>query len=153
MAGIRLRELCRAHIRASIILSLVGVVGESLSFSILQMQRRLRPDSNGRLEATYHHSLIRRCAQNDHGHRGRLVKDSCGCHQAVVRLRSQFQSHCNGTEILILTVFSMAYRYWKCISQNYNLILILLTGSSITVPIDRILSVKNARAWVSMDFT
>ena len=31
------------------------VLGE-ISFSILQMQRRLRPDSNPRLEATYRHS-------------------------------------------------------------------------------------------------
>ena len=56
---------------ASVILSLTGVVGESLSFSTLQkMQRWLRPDSNARLEATYPHSLIRRRARNDHGHRG-----------------------------------------------------------------------------------
>ena len=49
---------------ASIILSLAGVVGESLSFSNLQMKmkRRLLPDSNARLEATYRHSLIRRRA-------------------------------------------------------------------------------------------
>ena len=53
---------------ASVILSLAGVVGESLSFSTLQkMQRWLRPDSNGRLEATYRHSLIGRRARNDHG--------------------------------------------------------------------------------------
>ena len=63
-AGIRSRELCQAPINASVILSLAGVVGERLSFSNLQMkmQRRLRPDSNARLEATYCHSLIRRCA-------------------------------------------------------------------------------------------
>ena len=60
---------------ASVILSLAGVVGESLSFSTLQkMQRWLRPDSNARLEATYRHSLIRRRARNDHGHHGRLVE-------------------------------------------------------------------------------
>ena len=60
---------------ASVILSLAGVVGESLSFSTLQkMQRWLRPDSNARLEATYCHSLIRRRARNDHGHHGRQVK-------------------------------------------------------------------------------
>ena len=58
---------------ASVILSLAGVVCESLSFSTLQkMQGWLQQDSNPRLEATYCHSLIRRHAQNDHGHRGRL---------------------------------------------------------------------------------
>ena len=56
MVGIRSRELCQAPISASVILSLAGVVGESLSFSTLQVQRRLRPDSNARLEATYCHS-------------------------------------------------------------------------------------------------
>ena len=73
-AGIRSRELCQAPINASVILSLSGVVGERLSFSNLQMkmQRRLQLDSNARLEATYRHSLIRRLARNDHGHRGRL---------------------------------------------------------------------------------
>ena len=54
--GIRSRELCQAPISASVILSLSGVVGESLSFSTLQMQMRLGPDSNTRLEATYRHS-------------------------------------------------------------------------------------------------
>ena len=70
-AGIRSRELYQAPINASVILSLAGVAGESLSFSNLQMQRRLQPDSNTRLEATYCHSLIRRRARNDHSHRGR----------------------------------------------------------------------------------
>ena len=47
MADIRTRELCQAPISASVIISLGGVVGESLSFSTLQiMQRWLRPDSN-----------------------------------------------------------------------------------------------------------
>ena len=70
--GLRSRELCQAPIFASVIFSLAGVVGESLSFSTLQkMQRWLRPDSNARLEATYRHSLIRRRARNDHGHHGR----------------------------------------------------------------------------------
>ena len=41
----------------------------------MKMQRRLRPDSNARLEATYRHSLIRRHTRNDHGHRGRLLND------------------------------------------------------------------------------
>ena len=54
-AGIRSRELCQAPISARVIFSLEGVVGESLSFSTLQMQRRLHPDSNARL-ATYCHS-------------------------------------------------------------------------------------------------
>ena len=61
--GLRSRELCQAPIFASVIFSLAGVVGKSLSFSTLQkMQRWLRPDSNARLEATYRHSLIRRRA-------------------------------------------------------------------------------------------
>ena len=60
---------------ASIILSLAGVGGESLSFSTLQkMQRWLRPDLNARLESTYCHSLIRRRARNHHGHRGQPMK-------------------------------------------------------------------------------
>ena len=47
MVGIRSRELCQAPISASVIITLAGVVGESLSFSTLQiMQRWLRPDSN-----------------------------------------------------------------------------------------------------------
>ena len=54
-AGIRSRELCQAPISASVILSLAGVVGE-ISFSNLQMQRWLRPDSNLGLEATYRHT-------------------------------------------------------------------------------------------------
>jgi hypothetical protein len=59
---------------ASVILSLAGVVGESLSFSTLQkMQKWLQPDSNVRLEATYRHSLICRRARNNPGHRGRLL--------------------------------------------------------------------------------
>ena len=74
-AGIRSRELCQAPISASVILSLTGVVGESISFSNLQMQRRLRPDSNARLEVTYRHSLIHLRARSDHGHRGRLGMD------------------------------------------------------------------------------
>ena len=57
-AGIRSRELCQAPISASVILSLAGVVGESLSFSTLQMQMRLGPDWNTRLEATYRHSHL-----------------------------------------------------------------------------------------------
>ena len=59
-----------APISASVILSLAGVVGESLSFSTLQMQRRLRQDSNGRLEATYRHSHSSSCL-SDRRHRGR----------------------------------------------------------------------------------
>ena len=49
---------------ARVTLTLAGVVGESLSFSNLQMkmQRWLQLDSNARLEATYHQSLIRPCA-------------------------------------------------------------------------------------------
>ena len=37
------------------LLVMIFVLGE-ISFSILQMQRWLRPDSNPRLEATYRHS-------------------------------------------------------------------------------------------------
>ena len=58
MEGIRSRELCQAPICASAFIPLAGVVSESLSFSTLLMQllecnlqRRLRPDSNARLEA------------------------------------------------------------------------------------------------------
>ena len=47
---LRSRELCQAPISASVIITLAGVVGESLSFSTLQiMQRWLRPDSNAEL--------------------------------------------------------------------------------------------------------
>ena len=35
---------------------MIFVIGERLTFSNLQMQRRRRPDSNPRLEATYRHS-------------------------------------------------------------------------------------------------
>ena len=44
------------------------VLGE-ISFSILQMQRRLRPNSNPRLEATYRHSQT--LASYQSRHRGR----------------------------------------------------------------------------------
>ena len=44
-----------SSISASIIITITGIVGESLSFSTLQMQRWLRPDSNAGL-ATYRHS-------------------------------------------------------------------------------------------------
>ena len=71
--GIRSRELCQAPISASVILSLAGVVGESLSFSTLQMQSRLRPDLNARLEATYRHSHSSFVARlSKRSHRGRL---------------------------------------------------------------------------------
>ena len=78
-AGIRSRELCQAPINASVILSLAGVVGERLSFSNLQMkmQRRLQPDSNARLEATYRHSLICRRARNDHGYCSQPALPGC----------------------------------------------------------------------------
>ena len=69
-AGIRSRELCQAPISASAFIPLAGVVGESLSFSTLQMQRRLRPDSNARLEATYRHSHLS-SRLNERRHRGR----------------------------------------------------------------------------------
>ena len=72
-AGIRSRELCQAPISASIILSLAGVVGGILSFSTLQMQRRLHPDSNVRLEGTYRHSHSSFVAcLSERRHRGRL---------------------------------------------------------------------------------
>ena len=44
-----------SSISASIIITITGIVGESLSFSTLQMQRWLRPELNTRL-ATYCHS-------------------------------------------------------------------------------------------------
>ena len=49
---------------ASAFIPLAGVVSESISFSTLQMkmQRRLRPDSNARLEATYRHTHVCRRA-------------------------------------------------------------------------------------------
>ena len=50
--GLRPRELCQAPISASVIITLAGVVGESLSFSTLQMQRWLRPDSNARMPSS-----------------------------------------------------------------------------------------------------
>ena len=72
-AGIQSRELCQAPISANVILSLAGVVGESLSFSTLQMQRRLRPDLNTRLEATYCHSHLSFVTRlSKRSHRGRL---------------------------------------------------------------------------------
>ena len=72
-AGIQSRELCQAPICASAFIPLTGVVGESFSFSTLQMQRRLHPDSNVRLEATYRHShLLLRL--NERRHRGRLTE-------------------------------------------------------------------------------
>ena len=82
MAGIGSRELCQAPISASPFIPLAGVVGESLSFSTLQMQllecnmqRRLRPDSNARLEATYRHSHLS-SRLNERRHRGRPHKNS-----------------------------------------------------------------------------
>ena len=44
-----------SSISASIIIKIAGIVGESLSFSTLKMQRWLCPDLNTRL-ATYSHS-------------------------------------------------------------------------------------------------
>ena len=74
-AGIQSRELCQAPICASAFIPLTGVVGESFSFSTLQMQRRLRPDLNARLEATYRHShLLSRL--NERRHRSRHPKHS-----------------------------------------------------------------------------
>ena len=73
MAGSDRGSYAKPLCYASVILSLAVVLGESLSFSIFaNANRRLQPDSNARLEATYRHSLIRRCAQSDHGHLGRL---------------------------------------------------------------------------------
>ena len=54
-AGIRSRELCQAPISASVILSLTVVVGESLSFSTLQMQRRLC--------ISYRYPFMKKCRQ------------------------------------------------------------------------------------------
>ena len=71
-AGIRSRELCQAPISASAFIPLAGVVGKSLSFSALQMQRRLRPDSNARLEATYCHSHLS-SRLNERRHRSRHI--------------------------------------------------------------------------------
>ena len=51
------------------LLVMIFVLGE-ISFSILQMQRRLRPDSNPRLEATYRHSQT--LASYRSRHRGEL---------------------------------------------------------------------------------
>ena len=70
-AGIQSRELCQAPISASVFISLAGVVVKSLSFSILHLQRRLRPDLNVRLEATYRHSHLS-SRLNERRHRGRL---------------------------------------------------------------------------------
>merc|ERR1712008_162587 len=54
------------------LLVMIFVLGE-ISFSILQMQRRLRPDSNPRLEATYRHSQTLASYRSRHRGRAELI--------------------------------------------------------------------------------
>ena len=56
MADIRTRELCQAPISASVIITLAGVVGESLSFSSLQINAKVAAPGFERGTATFRHS-------------------------------------------------------------------------------------------------
>ena len=76
-AAIRSRELCQAPICASAIIPLAGVISKSLSFSTLLMQllecnsqRRLRLDSNARLEADLSSLSNSSSRLNERRHRG-----------------------------------------------------------------------------------